>query len=525
MATALTLKFAGTDVELTRNDELVAVSPLPGLSRAFETELMSREVRRTATRRGKVGAYELLELPDNPATQRAARGDLDKMTTRARQRSVYHTSGDGVPFVPSGTIYMGFAPGATSEDINGVLQRYALVAVRSEAGGFTTVATEADPVQVCAELQREPAVAVAEPDLITPRTTCQLPDGLFDRHWHLNNLGRHGGQTFGFKAGADARVVEAWHNLGGLGSDAAVIGIIDDGFDFNHPDLQGKEILPWDVTRNSPDVSPADPLTGALNWHGTACAGVAAGRAGAGDIVGAAPNARIMPVRIGTDLHTEELARAFGYLAANGAWVVNCSWGPAASRYPLGLRVANAISECVRSGRRGKGAAVLFAAGNSNVSINDPTHLNGFATHPDVIAVASSTSLDQRSDTSNFGRDIWVCAPSSGGGGWAIVTSDVTGDWVEPSGVSRPRGYGPGDYFTQFGGTSSSCALVAGVCALILSAAPGLSAVDLRTVLKQTARRIGDPASYDAAGHSEQFGYGCINAAAAIAAVSAGLTG
>ncbi|TIV68246.1 MAG: hypothetical protein E5V86_01560 [Mesorhizobium sp.] len=270
-------------------------------------------------------------------------------------------------------------------------------------------------------------------------------------------------------------------------------------------------------------MGPCDPAAANRDWHGTACAGVAAGRVDAGDIVGAAPHARVMPARMGCDIDSEGLARIFDYMKDNGAWVVNCSWGPKAARYPIGRRVSDAISRCVREGRGGLGTPILFAAGNRNTSINDETHFNGLATHPDVIAVSSSTSLDQRSDTSNYGSEICLCAPSSSGGGWTIVTSDAAGSWTDPAGIARPCGYKNGDQHDCFGGTSSSCALVAGVCALVLSAAPRLGAAELRSILQRTARRIGDSGAYAPDGHSIHFGFGCVDAAAAVAAARASL--
>jgi len=527
MAGKVDIKLGRSKTTLFKSDELVALKPQPGRSTSFEAEVLSIEVRGRGARRGKVGGYDIIELPTAAAKRRAARNDLDRMMSMQRQVAVYHTSDDGVPFVPTGTIYMSFADGVDQAEAESVLQRHSLVVLKAERDGYVTVGTKADTVELCAVLQAEPAVNVAEPDLVTPKTPAQhlLPeDRLFGKHWHLNNTGKHGGQTFGYKAGADARVVEAWYALGSLGSDTAIIGIVDDGFDLTHPDLRGKAVLPWDVSSNTANVGPGDPAGGARDWHGTACAGVACGKANGGDIVGAAPNARLMPLRMGPDIDSEALARVFDYITVNGAWVVNCSWGPKAARYPICERLINAITRCVKEGRNGLGTPVLFAAGNSNVSINDALHLNGFAIHPLVMAVSSSTSLDQRSDTSNFGSEISLCAPSSGGGGWAIVTSDVTGTWLDTNGIVWPRGYGTGDYHEQFGGTSSSCALVAGICALVLSAAPRLRADELRAILERTARRIGDPQSYGQNGRSVHFGFGCVDAAAAVAAARASLT-
>jgi len=526
MTKTIDIKLGKDRVALRRSDSLVALRPRPGRSSSFDVELQSLQLRNLGARRGKVGGLDIVELPSAGAAQSRAREDLRRMMSLQRQTAVYHTSDDAVPFVPTGTIYMSFVDGTDKETINSVLERHGLVALRSERGGFLTVATRRDPVEVCVTLQTDAAVAVAEPDLVTPREPAShlLPqDRLFGRHWHLNNTGMHDGTSHGYKAGADARVVEAWYALGSMGSEAVIIGVIDDGFDLSHPDLSGKSVFPWDFARNSSDVSPGEPDVAVPDWHGTACAGVAAGRAVGGDIVGAAPNARIMPVRMGPDIDTETLARVFEYMADKGASVVNCSWGPKADRYPLPQRLTNAISQCVQEGRGGLGTAVIFAAGNLNRNINDGIYHNGLAVHPDVIAVSSSTSLDQRSDTSNFGAEICVCAPSSGGGGWAIVTSDVTGNWTDSAGVARARGYSAGDYHMHFGGTSSSSALVAGVCALVLSAAPRLGAAELRKILERTARRIGGQGYYDANGHSAHFGYGCIDAAAAVAAARASL--
>lgn len=105
------------------------------------------------------------------------------------------------------------------------------------------------------------------------------------------------------------------------------------------------------------------------------------------------------------------------------------------------------------------GTAVVFAAGNLNRSINDTLYHNGLAVHPDVIAVSSSTSLDQRSDTSNFGSEICICAASSSGGGWTLANTDVNETWIDTTGTVRPRGHSISDDHMHFGGTSSASPL------------------------------------------------------------------
>jgi subtilisin family serine protease len=276
-----------------------------------------------------------------------------------------------------------------------------------------------------------------------------------------------------------------------------VVGVIDDGFDLSHPDLANKAVSPWDFDRNSADVRPAPDLTSPDNgnWHGTACAAVAVGNVGGGQIVGAAPNARLMPIRMNESLWPSLVAQWFDHMTDEGAWVVSCSWGAEAEVYPLPDRIAHAITRCAKEGRNGRGCVVLFAAGNSGSDIDDPPRSqNGLAAHSDVMAVSACTSRDQFPDYSNFGKNIAVCAPTSGLGGWGICTADVTGSYIDAAGRERSSGYATGDYFEHFGRTSSACPLAAGVCALVLSANPDLTSAEGREIVKQPARKIG-PAS------------------------------
>ena len=373
---------------------------------------------------------------------------------------------------------------------------------------------------------------MAEPDLATPGklSAFTLPaDTLLAHQWHLRNTGVLNGSTTGLKAGADARVLAAWEAAESLGAPSVIVAVIDDGFDLGHPDLSGsgKVVAPWDFTRNSNDPQPEfnpnypyfdpeyDEWQG--DWHGTACAGVAVGGANGSGILGAAPACRLMPVRWGPNLATSQVVGWFDYVRLQGAAVVSCSWGAAARVFPLSTQVAEAIARCATEGRDGKGCVVCFAAGNENGDIQAPdgSKLNGFAIHPDVIAVAACTSRDERSNYSNYGDAIAVCAPSSGAGGYGIVTSDVMGTFSR-NGQQYESGYSPGAFTASFGGTSSATPLVAGICGLLLTIDPSLTAVQVKSLIQDTARKIGPANSYNANGHSRQFGYGCIDAAAAV---------
>jgi subtilisin family serine protease len=524
LAKSHTLKIGSSKVKLSRSETQFAVRPNVGMAQSMDNAIRSIAVEAPVERRGRLGGFDIVHIQASPQRVSRARSNLRAAAAVDQEVAVYHTSNDKVPFIPAGTIYLSFKPDQSDAVKQRVLQKHALELVKSEPNGFLTVRVTTpgtDAVEVAAKLQREKSIDVAEPDLVTTkrlRNFVRPDDELLDREWHLENVGKHEGQTLGFKEGADARVVAAWKALGDLGSSDVVVGVIDDGFDLSHPDLAGKPVNPWDFRRNSNDVRPEPNLgsPGAGNWHGTSCAGVAVGKVGGGQIIGAAPNARLMPVRMNDSLSPELVAQWFDYMTNNGAWVVSCSWAAEAAVYALPDRIAHAITRCATQGRGGKGCVIVFAAGNSASDVNDPPRTqNGFVTHPDVMAISACSSMDQHADYSNFGKEVWVCAPSGGLGSWNVITADVTGTYVDSTGIERSSGYAPGDYNLNFTGTSSACPLVAGICALILSANPDLKADQVRDIIKDTARKIG-PASEYQDGHSIKFGFGCIDAESAV---------
>ncbi|GAB3307606.1 S8/S53 family peptidase [Hymenobacter tenuis] len=523
---AIELSYGGKPLQLTKSPRLVGLK----LQSSSALKLGSGAEVSLASTPETLGGFTLVDT-GQAAPQMETQLDALRAGGQVTQGThVYHTSDDGVPFVPTGQIYIEFHASASTEQCQQLLDAQHLTII--EARGERTVLVQTtksspNPIKAAATLQQSPLVAVAEPDLATPSKILrlQLPadERLVDQ-WHLRNSGLHFGTALGFKKGADARVIDAWEQSQSLGDIGVIVAIIDDGFDLAHPDLSGdgKIVAPMDFMRRTTSPLP-DLIAG--NWHGTACAGVAVGSANGVGILGAAPQARLMPVRWGADLSDAQLESWFNYVAAMGAWVVSCSWKAKAAVFPLSTRARTAIANCARQGRSGMGTVVCFAAGNENTDIDDATGatMNGFATHPDVMAIAASTSRDERSDYSNFGALISVCAPSSGAGGWRITTADVQGKYTK-SGVVVEAGYSPGAYTNDFGGTSSACPLVAGICAWLFSLHPSVTAQQVRQAIESTARKIGNPTDYNARGHSPKFGYGCVDAASAATALKASAT-
>jgi subtilisin family serine protease len=530
-----TLQYGGRELTLHKSPRLIALRPRKG--RVFE-------MGATALGLGTTGLdtcmsdFSLHGCSGSRSNVDALLNALRLETSVAKGTHVYHSSSDEVPFVPTGELFIRFSVAAALDNCNALLDEHALSVTRVVGKRqiiAQVTAESSNPIKVALDLQGRGEVEVAEPDLATPGQLegFQLPaDVLLPKQWHLCNVGVVDGSAIGLKVGADARVVPAWQLAESAGSREVIVAVIDDGFDLSHPDLAGhaKIVHPWDFSRKEADPRPGY-ATGfpwfdqrsqqwVGNWHGTACAGVAVGNANGQGIVGAAPGCRLMPIRWSNVLNDSQIEAWFAYALANKAWIVSCSWGAAAKYFPLSTRQRLAIEGCAHLGRDGLGSVIVFAAGNDSRNIDDPTRrsLCGFATNPDVISVAASTSRDTRASYSNFGNAISVCAPSSGPGGRSIVTSDVTGTFLDGD---KPveAGYAPGSYTEEFGGTSSAAPLVAGICALVLSVQPSLTAREVKALIQRTARRIGPENAYDSHGHSKYFGFGCVNAEAAIQAV------
>ena len=243
--------------------------------------------------------------------------------------------------------------------------------------------------------------------------------------------------------------------------------------------------------------------------HGTCCAGVAAARGP--HAFGIAPRCRILPVKI---FHADDLAPdaqvadAIRY-AAQHADVISCSWsGPRSPDLEFALRDALAL------GRGGRGAIVVGASGNE-----DDSRVGYPASDPNVIAVGASTDEEVLAWYSNRGVQLWVVAPSDGGD-LGVFTSDVSASGRGFNTGTQAAGGRNGLCTNDFGGTSSATPLVAGLCALLLSIDATLSLAQIRAVLKATSRKIGPASAYDPNGHSTRYGYGRIDAAAAVAMVA-----
>ncbi|MEN0006257.1 MAG: S8 family serine peptidase [Bacteroidota bacterium] len=441
---------------------------------------------------------------------------LDEVRLRADVEvgtHVYYAEGSDKPVIPTGEIFITFEEGVSEEEQAIVLEEFNLEKVETLTPDrivAKVTPNSPNPIKVAAFLQELSMVRTAEPDLdmLLDEYLAPPSDDLFDHQWHLSNTGRLPDVNFNLKLGADAKVVDAWSRLGNQGAARVVVAVIDNGFDLSHPDLRTKVFRPFDLWNQTKDVSQGDPRF----THGTPCASIALASSNGSGIVGAAPNALFMPVS-GTSFSSRITQQMFDYCIEQGADIISCSWGTTDPNFRLnGIKEA-AIAKAATKGRKGKGCIIIFSAGNEDLS-----YVNYYAAHPNVIAVGASTSDDNHASYSNRGKELSVTAPSNGG--WPIIAARAWWDqgWKNEFGARRfwADGRDRGEHYKHFGGTSSSAPLVAGVCALILSANPDLTAKEVKDILQQTADKIGHPSEY-VNGHSRKFGYGRVNADRAVA--------
>lgn len=413
----------------------------------------------------------------------------------------------GGAFIPTGTMTIQFDPNLKNNTREKILKKHGLEIVRDLdylPHGYIVKLTSAstqNPLKIAQTLQAQDDILLAEPDLSFKVSYKFIPnDTLYPKQWHLNNPGN----GTGLLAGADVKAEAAWDHT--LGSREITICVMDDGFDLSHLDFNvpGKIDSPRDFGENDTDPSPGGPSDN----HGTACAGVALAEQNGTGVVGLAPGCAFMPVQTSGWLSDNSIENLFQYAIDKNADVISCSWSASAAYFPLSARMNGIIHKAATQGRsNGKGCVILFAAGNESAPLEDQSHHQGFALHPDVIAVAASNSLDEQSNYSNFGPEITICAPSSGSPGRRVVTTDRRG----------APGYAAGDYTHSFGGTSSSTPLCAGLAGLILSVDPDLTSSEVRNIMMNTANKIDEGnGDYDANGYSPLYGHGRINGQAAV---------
>jgi subtilisin family serine protease len=302
------------------------------------------------------------------------------------------------------------------------------------------------------------AVEFIEPNYIVSAE--EVPnDPRFPDLWGLQNTGQTGGI-----AGADISAVSAWDVF--TGSPNVVVGIIDTGVDYLHPDLASNiyvnvneipsngidddhngfidDVHGWDFRNN--DNDPMDDA-----GHGTHVAGTigAVGNNGIG-VAGVNWKVRIMPLKfLGADGFgtTADAVSCVEYATMMGVRLTSNSWG------------GGGFSEALRQAIADAGAAgILFvaAAGNSGTDNDLVPHYPSSYGEPNIVAVAATDDHDRLAGFSCFGAtSVDLAAPG------VHILSTI-----------------PGGSYAYLDGTSMATPHVSGTLALIFGRFPAVSGAD-----------------------------------------------
>ncbi|WP_051319648.1 MULTISPECIES: S8 family serine peptidase [Planktothrix] len=288
----------------------------------------------------------------------------------------------------------------------------------------------------------KPSSATESSEKITPQATTPNDPG-YSQLWGLNNTGQSGGT-----ADADIDAPEAWDIQ--KGNQNLVIGVIDTGVDYNHPDLSANiwtnpgeiagdgidndnngyidDTRGWDFAYN--DNNPMD-----VHGHGTHVSGTIAGKGNNGvGVTGVAWNAKIMPLKFLNDSgsgYLSDAILAINYATAKGVKLTNNSWG--------GGGYTQALSDAINTAGQ-QGALFIAAAGNSSQNTDTTPAYPASYDLANIISVASTTRTDGLSWFSNYGAttvdlgapgsDIYSTLPNSSYGtysGTSMASPHVTG--------------------------------------------------------------------------------------------------
>ncbi|MEU4118128.1 type VII secretion-associated serine protease mycosin [Kitasatospora sp. NPDC028055] len=288
-------------------------------------------------------------------------------------------------------------------------------------------------------------------------------DQIRDHQWAL--------KTFG----AEAKV---WPVSQG---DGVVVGVIDTGVNQDHQDLTGQVLPGADFSGGKTD-GRADS-----DGHGTGMASLIAGHGHGSQagVMGLAPKAKILPVKVGTegDDSTPQqsgFADAIRFAVDHGARVVNVSLG---GSLRLDSELRKAVDYAVS-----KDVVLVAGVGNSG---DDPDGVRYPAAFPGVVAVGAVDSNGGVWDRSTPGPETTLVAPGA----------DIYRATAKSS-----TSYGAGN------GTSDSTAYVSATAALIRSKYPDLSAGQVINRLIKSAT----PPANGTVVPNNHYGYGLLDPAKAL---------
>ena len=332
--------------------------------------------------------------------------------------------------------------------------------------------------QAEAELEADPEVAYAEPNWVVQHAATATDPYFTD------------GSLWGMGGGFGSNAATAWQ-AGRTGSSSVYVGVIDEGIQYTHPDLDANigsnpgeadgapgvdddkngyvdDTRGWDFANNDSTIYDGG-TKGNADDHGTHVAGTLGAESNASGVVGVNWNVKLLSGK---------------FLGRNGGSIANAIkatdyFTDLKTRHGLNLVATNnscgggGYSQAMKDAiSRANAANILFVAaagngGRDGVGDNNDTTASYPSNYdvPNVIAVAAITSTGAKSSFSNYGATT-VDLGAPGSGIWS--TTALNG-------------------YSSYNGTSMATPHVTGAAALYASTHPGATAAQIKEAILGSA--------------------------------------
>jgi subtilisin family serine protease len=344
------------------------------------------------------------------------------------------------------------------------------------------VSSKLNTLDAIAKLKGHAEIEYAEPNFIyNHNATSNDPSYTDGSLWGMYGDATSPSNQYGTQAG------EAWA-AGNTGSSTVYIGIIDEGYMYDHEDLAANAgTNPGEIAGNGVDDDGNGLVDDVNGWdfdgddssvfdgvdddHGTHVAGTIGGVGNNGTgIAGVAWNVKLMSAKFlgrrgGTLANAIKAVDYFTDLKQNGVNIVatNNSWG--------GGGFSQGLYDAIE---RANSAGILFIAAAGNASNNNDASLSypGSYNNSNIISVASITNSGGLSSFSNYGATtVDIGAPGSG------IYSSVP---------VRDKGQMVSGY-ASYNGTSMATPHVSGGAALYAASHPGATAAQIKSAIMTSA--------------------------------------
>lgn len=252
------------------------------------------------------------------------------------------------------------------------------------------------------------------------------------------------------------------------GNEEVVVAVIDNGFDLNHIEFKDKISLPYNVS-NKMNIN-----MGNTQNHGTHVASLIAAASNQIGMVGIAPNANIMPIKVEDDqgyMTSSYIIDGILYAVKNNADVINLSLG---FEFQNNIIPESTQRDMIKSKyvdeelfwkelfdyTEKNNVICVLAAGNSSML----TGLDPFQRSPNTIKVGAYDQNYEITSFSNYGEFTTIFAPGK-----------------------KVIGAKPNNQYELLDGTSMAAPIISGIAAALKSKNKNYNSSNFKTFLNEHA--------------------------------------